>query len=138
MNNTEGTAAILVVDDSSADISALVDTLSRAGFRVTVETSGERALELAPQSPPRFIVINGTMPGLEKLLASPKTIPVPTGDILTLEALERAHIITVLKRTQGVIEGPKGAAILLNLKPSTARFRMKKLGIARTDYIPQP
>jgi transcriptional regulator with GAF, ATPase, and Fis domain len=51
--------------------------------------------------------------------------------------MERAHIITVLKRTHGVIEGPRGAARLLNLKPSTARFRMKKLGITRADYLPQ-
>jgi transcriptional regulator with GAF, ATPase, and Fis domain len=138
MNDTESAPAILVVDDSSADVSALIETLSRAGFRVTVATSSESALELAQHSPPRFIVLNGTLPGLEKVLAGPKVIPVPTGDILTLEALERAHIITVLKRTQGVIEGPKGAALLLNLKPSTARFRMKKLGIARADYIPQP
>ena len=57
-----------------------------------------------------------------------------SGEVLTLEALERAHIITVLRRTHGVIEGPKGAAKLLNLKPSTARFRMKKLGIARADF----
>jgi DNA-binding NtrC family response regulator len=57
-----------------------------------------------------------------------------SGEVLTLEALERAHIITVLQRTQGVIEGPRGAARLLNLKPSTARFRMKKLGIARGDF----
>lgn len=138
MNDTEGNGAILVVDDSSAETRALVETLSRAGFRVTVAANGERALEQAQQAPPRFIVLNGTLPGLEKLLGGPKVIPVPTGDILTLEALERAHIITVLKRTQGVIEGPKGAALLLNLKPSTARFRMKKLGIARADYIPQP
>jgi transcriptional regulator with GAF, ATPase, and Fis domain len=57
------------------------------------------------------------------------------GDVLTLEALERAHIITVLKKTHGVIEGPKGAARLLDLKPSTARFRMKKLGITKPDYL---
>ena len=56
-------------------------------------------------------------------------------DPLTLEALERAHIITVLKRTHGVIEGPKGAARMLNLKPSTTRFRMKKLGITKADYF---
>jgi formate hydrogenlyase transcriptional activator len=53
----------------------------------------------------------------------------------TLEALERAHIISVLKRTHGVIEGLKGAARILNLKPSTTRFRMKKLGITKADYL---
>jgi DNA-binding response OmpR family regulator len=56
-------------------------------------------------------------------------------DVPTLQAIERAHFITVLRRTHGVIEGPRGAAKLLDLKPSTARFRMKKLGISRTDYI---
>jgi DNA-binding response OmpR family regulator len=55
-------------------------------------------------------------------------------EVLTLQALERAHFITVLRRTHGVIEGPRGAAKLLDLKPSTARFRMKKLGISRADY----
>jgi transcriptional regulator with GAF, ATPase, and Fis domain len=65
---------------------------------------------------------------------TPVTSESASGEVLTLEALERAHIITVLQRTRGVIEGPKGAARLLNLKPSTARFRMKKLGIARGDF----
>jgi formate hydrogenlyase transcriptional activator len=57
-----------------------------------------------------------------------------SGD-MTLEAIERQHIIGVLRRTRGVIEGPDGAARLLNLKPSTARFRMKRLGITRSDYL---
>ena len=51
----------------------------------------------------------------------------------TLEEIERQHFIQVLRKTRGVIEGPNGAARLLDLKPSTARFRIKKLGItART------
>jgi transcriptional regulator with GAF, ATPase, and Fis domain len=49
----------------------------------------------------------------------------------TLEALERNHIIAVLKRAAWVIEGPNGAARLLGMKPSTMRHRLKKLGIAR-------
>jgi formate hydrogenlyase transcriptional activator len=54
---------------------------------------------------------------------------------LSLVDMERQHIIAVLRRTQGVIEGPHGAARLLNLKPSTARFRIRKLGIRRSDYL---
>jgi DNA-binding NtrC family response regulator len=53
----------------------------------------------------------------------------------SLEELERVHIISVLRRTRGVIEGPRGAARVLALKPSTTRFRMKKLGIIRDDYL---
>jgi formate hydrogenlyase transcriptional activator len=54
---------------------------------------------------------------------------------MALRAHERRHIIEVLRKTRGVIEGPRGAAELLNLKPSTARFRIRKLGIARSDYL---
>ena len=51
--------------------------------------------------------------------------------VQTLEALERSHIIATLRRTQGIIEGPKGAAELLDMRPSTLRHRLKKLGITR-------
>jgi DNA-binding NtrC family response regulator len=56
-------------------------------------------------------------------------------DIVPLEAMERSHIVATLRKTRGVIEGPRGAARLLDLKPSTTRFRMKKLGITRSDYL---
>ena len=42
----------------------------------------------------------------------------------SLEDVERSHIIQVLKQTQGVIEGPSGAAKILDLHPSTLRSRM--------------
>ena len=50
---------------------------------------------------------------------------------LTLEEVEREHFLSVLARTRWIIEGEEGAARLLNLSPSTARSRMKKLGIVR-------
>jgi len=48
-----------------------------------------------------------------------------------LAAMERQHILRVLRETEGKIEGPKGAAAILKLHPSTLRFRIKKLGIKR-------
>lgn len=45
---------------------------------------------------------------------------------------ERRQLLAALERTSWVIEGAEGAARLLNLNPSTARSRMKKLGISRT------
>jgi transcriptional regulator with GAF, ATPase, and Fis domain len=42
---------------------------------------------------------------------------------------ERQHIEAVLKHTNGVIEGPQGAARILNLNPNTLRSRMRKLGV---------
>ena len=49
----------------------------------------------------------------------------------TLESVERSHILQVLQESRGVIEGPHGAARILNLHPNTLRSRMKKLGIER-------
>jgi transcriptional regulator of acetoin/glycerol metabolism len=42
----------------------------------------------------------------------------------------REHIIEVLRKTNGVVAGPRGAAVRLGLKRSTLLSRMKKLGIA--------
>ena len=49
------------------------------------------------------------------------------GEALTLEAVEKRHILAVLQQTGGVIEGPHGAAKVLNLHPNTLRSRMKTL-----------
>jgi transcriptional regulator with GAF, ATPase, and Fis domain len=48
-----------------------------------------------------------------------------------LEAVERAHILAVLRDCGGRINGPGNAAERLGLKPSTLRFRIKKLHIER-------
>jgi transcriptional regulator with GAF, ATPase, and Fis domain len=50
-----------------------------------------------------------------------------------LEAVERDHILTILRETHWVITGPRGAAQVLGLNPSTLRSRIKKLGIVRAE-----
>src|SRR5262245_53743168 len=47
-----------------------------------------------------------------------------------LRDVERLHILSVLKSTGGVVEGAKGAAMILGMHPNTLRSRMKKLGIS--------
>ena len=49
----------------------------------------------------------------------------------TLEEIERHHIQRILSTTMWRIEGRRGAAELLGLKPSTLRSRLRKLGIRR-------
>jgi formate hydrogenlyase transcriptional activator len=49
----------------------------------------------------------------------------------TLQEFEKDHILKVLEETNWTIEGPNGAARRLGLKPSTLRFRAKKLDIRR-------
>jgi formate hydrogenlyase transcriptional activator len=51
--------------------------------------------------------------------------------IKNLAAMEREHILKVLRKTRWKINGEGGAAALLNIHPSTLRFRIKKLGIER-------
>ena len=100
---------LLVVVDAPAQIGPVLEVLSRAGYRARPAQSHD----------------------LEALARS----GAQAGDAQSLEAVERRHIVSILKRTHGVIEGPRGAAIVLKLKPSTTRFRMKKLGIAKSDYV---
>lgn len=52
---------------------------------------------------------------------------------ITLEEIERQHIMRILDYTGWIIEGEKGAARILGLKPSTLRTRMAKLRIQRTE-----
>lgn len=49
----------------------------------------------------------------------------------TLAEVQRNYIIKILNQTHWKIDGENGAAKLLDLKPSTLRDRMKKLGIQR-------
>lgn len=49
--------------------------------------------------------------------------------VSTLEETERNYIREVLASVGGVISGKSGAALLLDLPPSTLRSKMKKLGI---------
>jgi formate hydrogenlyase transcriptional activator len=76
------------------------------------------------------------------LLPSPGTEPqkpepapgrsTPAGLAAALEETERAHILAALERAEGVVEGPRGAAKLLDIHPNTLRSRMDKLGIRRS------
>ena len=52
----------------------------------------------------------------------------------TLEEVERSHILAALQQAGGVVDGPKGAAKILDLHPNTLRHRMSKLGIKRTAH----
>jgi PAS domain S-box-containing protein len=51
--------------------------------------------------------------------------------LLTIEELERNHILEMLELTGWRVSGETGAAKVLGLKPTTLEARMKKLGIKR-------
>jgi formate hydrogenlyase transcriptional activator len=82
-----------------------------------------RGPELAPEALPG---------GLPALASTGPAAAHPATKAGTLEAVERSHILAVLQRTSWRIDGPQGAARILNLHPSTLRSRMQKLHIRRT------
>ena len=60
---------------------------------------------------------------------------IPSIETSTHEAAERDHILRTLRDSKGMIAGDKGAAARLGLKRTTLNSKIKKLGIARDDYI---
>jgi formate hydrogenlyase transcriptional activator len=81
-------------------------------IRPTVENSGIAARSTNLPLPPA---------------PQPSPEPPPASD--SLDEVEKRHILAVLERTKGKVEGPHGAATILNMNPSTLRSRMRKLGI---------
>jgi formate hydrogenlyase transcriptional activator len=76
-----------------------------------------------PNSPPAAAA--GSARAFESANAS------PASTVSTLEHAERAHILRALQQTAWRIGGPKGAAVLLDMKRTTLQARMRKLKIRR-------
>ena len=76
------------------------------------------------------------------ILARPGTVAVeveppasqPASRLATLADAERQHILSALRSTNWVIDGPSGAARVLAMHPNTLRSRLKKLGISRAAH----
>jgi transcriptional regulator with GAF, ATPase, and Fis domain len=60
-----------------------------------------------------------------------KSFSRPSNQRVSLDEIQQQHIQHVLKETGWKINGAGGAAEILQMKPSTLRNRMKKLGIKR-------
>ncbi len=53
----------------------------------------------------------------------------------TFAEAERQAILHALRRAEGRVSGPGGAAALLGLKPTTLHAKMKRLGVSRGDAL---
>ncbi|MDX1316476.1 MAG: sigma 54-interacting transcriptional regulator, partial [Xanthomarina gelatinilytica] len=85
-----------------------------------LENLVERAVILSNDE--KLVIPNFKSSSKESLISS---------TILSLDDVQRNHIKKVLKKCNYKIDGPEGAAKLLEMKPSTLRDRIKKLGIER-------
>jgi len=103
-----------------ADVMRLLETYDWPGNIRELENVIQRAIILS--TGPTLSLGEAWLPANEAQAA---------GESGTLLEIERRHILSVLQRTTWKIEGNRGAAQVLGLKPSTLRSRMRKLGIAR-------
>jgi formate hydrogenlyase transcriptional activator len=95
--------------------------------------SKSSVLELEPDLFPALMPADASpVAGRSSEAAMPPAMSAPLP--ITLEEVERGHIVAVLNQTRGVVEGPHGAAKILGLHPNTLRHRMQKLGLKRTAY----
>ena len=107
--------------------------------------SGGGMLDIAGDFLPQVRTVHATelQPAAAVPVPSPPPLPPATPVMAsgTLEDVERAHILAVLAQTGWVIEGPRGAAKILDMHPNTLRSRMKKLGLERARHgisLPPP
>ncbi|NJB70369.1 PAS domain S-box-containing protein [Saonia flava] len=71
------------------------------------------------------------IPGFESDVQQPKVSI--KGQYLSLETIQRNHIISVLEQCNWKISGSNSASSLLEVKPSTLRDKMLKLGIKKQN-----
>ncbi|HEX7014826.1 MAG TPA: sigma-54 dependent transcriptional regulator [Cyclobacteriaceae bacterium] len=86
----------------------------------------ERSVLLSPENALRHIQLPAVRHDVSDLTES-------VG--VTLEQIERKHIVMILRRCKGKIAGSGGAAAILKIPPTTLHSKMKKLRISKVDYL---
>jgi transcriptional regulator with GAF, ATPase, and Fis domain len=77
----------------------------------------------------------GAVTGAVQLKLYKEAEPEFAGELVSLDENERNHIQRAMRVTGGRIHGPRGAASMLGINPSTLRSRMQKLGIQKEVRI---
>jgi transcriptional regulator with GAF, ATPase, and Fis domain len=68
----------------------------------------------------------------------PDEAPKELSRIRSLEEVERDHILAILKKCNGKVAGPGGAAQLLNIPSTTLNAKIRRLGIKKNFSAEQP
>lgn len=118
-------AKILAVDDIPENLDILLETLEDSGYEVLVATSGEQALEVAPNARPEAILLDVMMPGIDgyetcrRLKAQPQFEDVPV------------LFLTARDDIEGVIEGFTAGGVDYIVKP----FRKEEVLVRVRTHI---
>jgi len=116
----------------SQRMSKRIESVSEKGMNILTRYSWPgNVRELASVLERAIILCDGS-----ELKETDLAVPTPEVASMTkttrLEDIQREHILHVLKQSDGVIDGPRGAAAKLGVNPATLRSRLRKLGIKRS------
>lgn len=111
------------IDSIPAETLRLLSQMPWPGNVRELENVIERAVLLT-----RGTVLNLELPELRYPVPS-MALPLPSAEPVQAGEDDRERIIRVLKETNGVVAGPRGAAQRLGIKRTTLLSRMKKWGI---------
>ncbi len=110
------------IESVSQDTMALFQEYHWPGNIRELESVVERAVIISQGS---------ALQVLDRFEISRKPEQTASREVKSIAELEHDHIVLVLRKTSGRIEGGNGAAAILGLNPSTLRARMHKLEITR-------
>jgi formate hydrogenlyase transcriptional activator len=118
-----------IVNELSASMGRQFDAVSRASLLALQQYRWPGNIRELRNLVERAMIINvGPVLHIEPPSGS---LPGAGATPLSLKALERGHVLAVLEQTGWRIRGPRGAAAMLGLPPTTLENRMKRLGISR-------
>lgn len=122
---SEPQAELLLVDDDATLREVLARALARRGFAVRSAASGEEALVLARERPPRYAVVDLKMPGLSGLALVP--------ELKALDPEMRILMLTGYASIATAVEAIKLGATHYLAKPADADEIVAALGRAAGD-----
>jgi transcriptional regulator with GAF, ATPase, and Fis domain len=118
-----------IIDELSASMSRQFDTIPRASLLALQRCHWPGNIrELRNVVERAMITSEGSVLKIEAPQAPARR---PGSSSRPLKAVEREHVLAVLQRTGWRVRGPRGAAVILGLPPTTLENRMKRLGIVR-------
>jgi transcriptional regulator with GAF, ATPase, and Fis domain len=121
--------AMAIVDELGASMGRQFDAISRASLMALQQYHWPGNIrELRNVVERAMITADGPVLNIE-LPSTP--VRRPDSAPLSLKALEREHVLAVLQESGWRIRGPRGAAVILGLPPTTLEHRMRRLGIVR-------
>jgi transcriptional regulator with GAF, ATPase, and Fis domain len=116
------------VSDLSKQMGKQIDTIPAKSMEALQGHSWPgNVRELKNRIERAMIITRGTTLTIS-IMETPADFDTPS---LTLDDVQRRHILDVLDKTNWRVSGKNGAAQIMNLNPKTLESRMKKLGIHR-------